>query len=237
MAQWVQLPMNCAEFVISFLHLQCLCWKTLVTGFARINGQPVGIVGNNGILFTESALKGAHFIQLCAQRHIPLIFLQNITGFMVGYSQTSDVSVGCSSCIYFISYHLQLDIQGLLSANWTRLFWFKSKALQLPWQGDPFCHGLARTDSFDICPRFLGSVLRCMLTSLCHNSQVGSRAEASGIAKAGAKMVMAVACAKVLYSAFSVTRQVCSHTSTLSVPCLSERRVLHWQSYLSRFRR
>ncbi|CAM6101620.1 unnamed protein product [Calypogeia fissa] len=57
---------------------------TLVTGFARIDGQLVGIVGNNGILFTESALKGAHFIQLCAQRHIPLIFLQNIMGFMVG---------------------------------------------------------------------------------------------------------------------------------------------------------
>jgi hypothetical protein len=59
--------------------------QTLVTGFARIMGQPVGIVANNGILFTESALKGAHFIQLCAQRHIPLIFLQNITGFMVRY--------------------------------------------------------------------------------------------------------------------------------------------------------
>jgi 3-methylcrotonyl-CoA carboxylase beta subunit len=57
--------------------------QTLVTGFARIMGQPVGIIGNNGILFTESALKGAHFIELCAQRHIPLIFLQNITGFMV----------------------------------------------------------------------------------------------------------------------------------------------------------
>jgi 3-methylcrotonyl-CoA carboxylase beta subunit len=54
-----------------------------VTGFARICGQPVGIIGNNGILFTESALKGAHFIELCAQRNIPLIFLQNITGFMV----------------------------------------------------------------------------------------------------------------------------------------------------------
>ncbi|KAG6552569.1 hypothetical protein Mapa_005879 [Marchantia paleacea] len=91
-----------------FDEFKKLYGPTLVTGFARINGQPVGIVGNNGILFTESALKGAHFIQLCAQRHIPLIFLQNITGFMVG-----------------------------------------------------------------------------------------SRAEASGIAKAGAKMVMAVACAKV----------------------------------------
>jgi 3-methylcrotonyl-CoA carboxylase beta subunit len=58
--------------------------QTLVTGFARIWGYPVGIVANNGILFSESALKGAHFIELCAQRGIPLIFLQNITGFMVG---------------------------------------------------------------------------------------------------------------------------------------------------------
>ena len=57
---------------------------TLVTGFARIWGYPVGIVANNGILFSESALKGAHFIELCAQRGIPLVFLQNITGFMVG---------------------------------------------------------------------------------------------------------------------------------------------------------
>jgi 3-methylcrotonyl-CoA carboxylase beta subunit len=57
---------------------------TLVTGFARIYGYPVGIVANNGILFSESALKGAHFIELCAQRRMPLLFLQNITGFMVG---------------------------------------------------------------------------------------------------------------------------------------------------------
>ncbi|MFW5772020.1 MAG: carboxyl transferase domain-containing protein [Phototrophicaceae bacterium] len=57
---------------------------TLVTGFARIEGYPVGIVGNNGVLFSESALKGAHFIELCAARRIPLLFLQNITGFMVG---------------------------------------------------------------------------------------------------------------------------------------------------------
>lgn len=57
---------------------------TLVTGFAHIHGYPVGIVANNGILFSESALKGAHFIELCAQRGIPLLFLQNISGFMVG---------------------------------------------------------------------------------------------------------------------------------------------------------
>ncbi|HUH39619.1 MAG TPA: carboxyl transferase domain-containing protein [Castellaniella sp.] len=57
---------------------------TLVTGFARIYGMPVGIVANNGILFSEAAQKGAHFIELCCQRKIPLVFLQNITGFMVG---------------------------------------------------------------------------------------------------------------------------------------------------------
>jgi 3-methylcrotonyl-CoA carboxylase beta subunit len=58
--------------------------STLVTGFARVNGAPVGVLANNGILFAESAMKGAHFIELCTQRNIPLVFLQNITGFMVG---------------------------------------------------------------------------------------------------------------------------------------------------------
>ena len=58
--------------------------KTLVTGFGHIHGYPVGIVANNGILFSESALKGTHFIELCNQRGVPLVFLQNITGFMVG---------------------------------------------------------------------------------------------------------------------------------------------------------
>jgi 3-methylcrotonyl-CoA carboxylase beta subunit len=57
---------------------------TLICGFARIEGMPVGIIANNGILFSESALKGTHFIELCCQRKIPLVFLQNITGFMVG---------------------------------------------------------------------------------------------------------------------------------------------------------
>jgi 3-methylcrotonyl-CoA carboxylase beta subunit len=57
---------------------------TLVCGFARVEGMPVGIIANNGILFSESALKGTHFIELCCQRKIPLVFLQNITGFMVG---------------------------------------------------------------------------------------------------------------------------------------------------------
>jgi len=63
---------------------------TLVTGFAHIHGYPVGIVANNGILFSESAQKGAHFIELCAQRGIPLVFLQNITGFMVGRKYEHD---------------------------------------------------------------------------------------------------------------------------------------------------
>ena len=57
---------------------------TLVTGFAHIHGVPVGIIANNGVLFSESALKGAHFVELCCQRRVPLVFLQNITGFMVG---------------------------------------------------------------------------------------------------------------------------------------------------------
>ncbi len=67
-----------------FDEFKALYGQTLVTGFAHIHGYPVGILANNGILFSESALKGAHFIELCAQRRIPLVFLQNITGFMVG---------------------------------------------------------------------------------------------------------------------------------------------------------
>jgi len=58
--------------------------ETLVTGFAHVKGCPVGIIANNGVLFSESAQKGAHFVELCSQRNIPLVFLQNITGFMVG---------------------------------------------------------------------------------------------------------------------------------------------------------
>ncbi len=67
-----------------FDEFKKLYGQTLVCGFARIHGYPVGIVANNGILFSESAEKGAHFVELCAQRKIPLVFLQNITGFMVG---------------------------------------------------------------------------------------------------------------------------------------------------------
>lgn len=67
-----------------FHEFKGLYGKTLVTGFGNLYGRTVGIVANNGVLFAESALKGSHFVQLCCQRHIPLIFLQNITGFMVG---------------------------------------------------------------------------------------------------------------------------------------------------------
>ncbi len=67
-----------------FDEFKPLYGTTLVTGFAHLAGMPIGIVANNGILFSESALKGAHFIELCAQRRIPLLFLQNISGFMVG---------------------------------------------------------------------------------------------------------------------------------------------------------
>jgi 3-methylcrotonyl-CoA carboxylase beta subunit len=67
-----------------FDEFKPLYGPTLVTGFARLHGYPVGIIANNGVLFSESAQKGAHFIELCCQRGIPLVFLQNITGFMVG---------------------------------------------------------------------------------------------------------------------------------------------------------
>jgi 3-methylcrotonyl-CoA carboxylase beta subunit len=65
-------------------EFKALYGTTLVTAFARIHGYPVGIIANNGVLFSESALKGTHFIELCCQRRIPLLFLQNITGFIVG---------------------------------------------------------------------------------------------------------------------------------------------------------
>lgn len=67
-----------------FDEFKALYGTTLVTGFARLSGMPIGIIANNGILFSESADKGAHFVELCCQRKIPLLFLQNITGFMVG---------------------------------------------------------------------------------------------------------------------------------------------------------
>lgn len=105
--------------------------ETLVTGFAKIYGYPVGIVANNGVLFSQSALKGTHFVQLCAQRKIPLIFLQNITG----------------TCLIERNYFVPTT--------------------------NRICH--CKTAGF----------------------MVGKDAEAGGIAKNGAKLVTAVACARV----------------------------------------
>ncbi|KAK8941751.1 hypothetical protein KSP40_PGU011849 [Platanthera guangdongensis] len=87
-----------------FDEFKKLYGTTLVTGFAKIYGQSVGIIGNNGILFTESALKGSHFIELCAQRNIPLIFLQNITGFMVGSkSEASGIAKAGAKMVMAVS--------------------------------------------------------------------------------------------------------------------------------------
>ncbi len=83
-------PMDARELIARLVdgseldEFKALYGTTLVCGFAHLQGYPLGIIANNGILFSESALKGAHFIELCCQRRIPLLFLQNITGFMVG---------------------------------------------------------------------------------------------------------------------------------------------------------
>ncbi|XP_015062592.1 methylcrotonoyl-CoA carboxylase beta chain, mitochondrial [Solanum pennellii] len=87
-----------------FDEFKKLYGTTLVTGFGRICGQPIGILGNNGILFMESAQKGAHFIELCTQRNIPLIFLQNITGFMVGSkSEASGIAKAGAKMVMAVS--------------------------------------------------------------------------------------------------------------------------------------
>lgn len=78
--------------------------KTLVTGFAKIHGAAVGIIANNGVLFADSAVKGAHFIELCDQRQVPLLFLQNITGFMVGLdSEQAGISKHSAKLVYAVS--------------------------------------------------------------------------------------------------------------------------------------
>lgn len=86
----IRQPYDCREIIArlvdgsKFHEFKKRFGDTLVTGFAKIHGYQVGILGNNGVLFSDSAVKGAHFIELCCQRKIPLVFLQNITGFMVG---------------------------------------------------------------------------------------------------------------------------------------------------------
>ena len=87
-----------------FSEFKTLHAPTLVCGFARIEGYPVGIVANNGILFSNAALKGAHFIQLCAKRQIPLVFLQNITGFMVGqHSEKEGISKHSTKMVHAVA--------------------------------------------------------------------------------------------------------------------------------------
>ena len=77
---------------------------SLVTGFARIHGFPIGILANNGVLFSESSVKGAHFIELCDQRHVPLLFLQNITGFMVGTeAERAGIAKHSAKLVYAVS--------------------------------------------------------------------------------------------------------------------------------------
>ena len=86
----IRQPFDCREVIARvvdgsrFLEFKPAYGSTLVCGWAELMGQRIGILGNNGILFSESANKGAHFIQLCNQQGVPLLFLQNITGFMVG---------------------------------------------------------------------------------------------------------------------------------------------------------
>ena len=69
------------------------CWPTIICGFISIHGYPVGVLGNNGMLFPDASQKAAHFIQLCNKRNLPLVFLQNITGFMVGKDYEQDGSI------------------------------------------------------------------------------------------------------------------------------------------------
>ncbi len=87
-----------------FDEFKPLYGPTLVTGFAHINGMPVGILANNGVLFSESSVKGAHFIELCDQRNIPLLFLQNITGFMVGSeAERGGIAKHSAKLVYAVS--------------------------------------------------------------------------------------------------------------------------------------
>ena len=90
---FISLARNAQFFNFNYAILSFSCFnfrfkerfgKSIVCGFGKIHGLPVGIVANNGILFSDSSLKAAHFIQLCGQRKVPILFVQNITGFMVG---------------------------------------------------------------------------------------------------------------------------------------------------------
>jgi 3-methylcrotonyl-CoA carboxylase beta subunit len=87
-----------------FHEFKPLYGPTLVCGFAHIHGLPVGILANNGVLFSDSSLKGAHFIELCDQRHLPLLFLQNVTGFMVGsQAERNGIAKNSAKLVYAVA--------------------------------------------------------------------------------------------------------------------------------------
>src|SRR3546814_1980454 len=87
-----------------FHEFKPLYGNTLVFGFAHVHGLPIGIIANNGVLFSDSALKGAHFIELCDQRQTPILFLQNITGFMVGSeAERGGIDKNSAKLVYAVS--------------------------------------------------------------------------------------------------------------------------------------
>ena len=167
-----------------------------MTGFARLHGYPIGIVANNGVLFSESALKGAHFIELCSQRKIPLLFLQNITGpfpclvraksrpWKLWLPRSSGLTARlCGACVLLRGRSDSLpSVQGCcwrIRANVSFPIARHGNALSMQ-----SCRRLSQASS-----------------SIVAGFMVGSKYEAEGIAKAGAKMVTAVACAQVRPSA------------------------------------
>ena len=98
--------------------------NTLVTGFARIHGYPVGILANNGILFSESSAKGAHFVELCSQRGIPLLFLQNISGFMVGKSyEAGGIAKHGAKLVGSIATSKVPKVTMIIGGSWSRKLW------------------------------------------------------------------------------------------------------------------
>ncbi|KAF2366186.1 Acetyl-CoA carboxylase [Trinorchestia longiramus] len=173
-----------------FDEFKQLYGETLVCGFGRLYGHRVGVVGNNGVLFSESALKGTHFIQLCCQRNIPLIFLQNITGKRVQHriflQNITGERVQHPSHIPPEHHSVQCCITGTVLHHW-----YSAASLRQ-------CTTGLSAASLRQC-----TVLHHWYSaaSLMHTPppgfMVGRDAEAGGIAKNGAKMVTAVSCAQV----------------------------------------
>lgn len=165
---------HCARH-IAHTHITHSC-----TGFGTIYGQPVGVVANNGVLFSSAALKGAHFVELCGQRKIPLLFLQNITGaggWAGGYRACAR-GVGLSG----------MDVDYVCRAA----VWQCGRTCQCP-----ALSTVASTHCRNDTAHWCSPTMRHAITALHAGFMVGKTAEAGGIAKDGAKMVMAVANVKV----------------------------------------